>query len=67
MIFFTLRFKLTYSSSGGRLFTTFIDYCSPNQNIVLLSVIAEPQFAMAVDKAREQAGFPYDCYLCLVS
>lgn len=60
--FFTVRLELTYEDAH-KLYTTYVDYCSPNQNVTLLSIADEPHFIMAVEEARVQAGFPYCCVL----
>lgn len=61
---FTIHLELTYRDFTGALYATDMHYCSPNQNISLLGVVVEPQFVMAVGKAREKAHLPYSC--CLV-
>lgn len=59
----TIRLELTCRDVIGKLYTTTMNYCSPNQYTTLIAVMSEPQFAMAVEKTRENAGFPYGCYL----
>ena len=44
-------------------YVAFVDYCSSNGNISLLSIVSEPQFIMTVEKVRKQAGFPFSCFL----
>ena len=61
---FMIHLELTYKDITGVLSVTDMHYCSPNQNISLLGVVGEPQFAMAVDKTREKAHLPCSC--CLV-
>lgn len=60
---FTVRLELTYKDAFGKLYTTSMNYCSPNQYTSLISVVSEFQFAIAAAKACENAGFPYGCYL----
>lgn len=60
---FTVCLELTFRDVNHKLYTTTIDYCSPNQNLTILSIVCESQFVIAVDKAQEQAGFPYNCFL----
>lgn len=60
---FTIRLELTCRDAIGNLYITSMDYCSPNQYTSLIAVVSEFQFAMAVAKACEDAGFPYGCYL----
>lgn len=59
----TIRLELTYRDVFGKLYTTSMNYCSPNQYTSLIVVVSEYQFAIAVAKACEKAGFPYGCYL----
>lgn len=60
---FTIRLELTCRDAVGNLYTTSMDYCSPNQYTSLIAVVSEFHFAMAVTKACEDAGFLYGCYL----
>lgn len=60
---FTIRLELTCRDAYGNLYTTTMDYCSPNQYMSLIAVVSEFQFAIAATKACEDAGFPYGCYL----
>lgn len=60
---FTIRLELTCKDVVGNLYTTSMNYCSPNQYTSLIAVVSEFQFAMAATKACENAGFPYGCYL----
>lgn len=59
---FTLCLELTYEFAHNT-YITCVDYCSPNRNITLLTIVREPQFATLVVKARKQAGFPFCCVL----
>lgn len=59
----TIRLELTCKDAFGKLYTTLMDYCSPNQYTSLIAVVSEFQFAMAATKACENAGFLYGCYL----
>lgn len=59
----TIRLEITCRDFAGKLYTTTMNYFSPNQCRTLISVMSEPQFAVAVGKARKNAGFPYGCYL----
>lgn len=59
----TIRLELTCRDAFGKLYTTSMNYCSPNQYISLIAVVSEFQFAMAAAKACKNAGFPYGCYL----
>lgn len=54
--------ELTYEYKC-RTYITYADYCSSNGNISLFSIVGEPQFIMTVEKAREEAGFPFRCVL----
>ena len=57
-----IRLEFAYEL-GHRTYITYADYCSFNGNISLLSIVGEPQFAMTVEKARKEAGFPFSCVL----
>ena len=58
----TVCLELTYEHAR-KTYITCVDYCSSNGNISLLSIVSEPQFTMIVEKARQQAGFPFCCVL----
>lgn len=58
----TVCLELVYEYAH-KTYTTCVDYCSSDGNISLLSVVSEPQFAVIVEKARKQAGFPFCCVL----
>lgn len=60
---FTIRLELTCRDAVGNLYTTSMDYCSPDQYTSLIDVVSEFRFAMAAIKACEDTGFPYGCYL----
>lgn len=59
---FTVCLELTYGYAH-KTYATCVDYCSPNGDISLLSIVNDPQFTMIVEKARKQAGFPFSCFL----
>lgn len=46
----------------GEVFTTVIDYVSPNGHLSLACIVSEFWFLSSVHKASEQAGFPF-CYI----
>lgn len=58
----TTRLELTYEYAH-KTYVTCVDYCSSNGNVSLLSIVSEPQFIMTVEKTRNQAGFPFNCFL----
>lgn len=53
----TIRLELTCRDIAGKLYTTVMNYCSPNQYTTLISVMSELQFAMDVEKARKMQVF----------
>lgn len=59
---FTVCLELTYEYAH-KTYVTCVDYCSSGGNICLLSIVSEPDFIMTVEKARNQAGFPFSCFL----
>ena len=59
---FTVCLELAYEYAR-KTYIACVDYRSSNGNISLLSIVGEPQFAMTVEKVREQAGFPFCCVL----
>lgn len=59
---FIVFLELTFGN-GRKTYTTCVDYCPFDGNFSLLSIVSEPQFAMFVEKARRQAGFPFCCVL----
>lgn len=55
---FTVCLELTYRYAH-KTYATCVDYCSPNGDISLLSIVNDPQFPLVVEKARLEAGFPF--------
>ena len=43
----TIRLELTCKDAFGKLYTTSMNYCSPNQYPSLIAVVSEFQFVMA--------------------
>lgn len=56
----SVRLELIFTDpSTGEVFTTVIDYVSPNGHLSLACIISEFWFLTSVHKASEQAGFPF--------
>lgn len=58
--FKSVRVELAFTNPNTcEVFTTVIDYVSPNGLLSLACLMSEQTFLFALHKASEQAGFPY--------
>lgn len=59
----SVRLELSFTNPKTReVFTTVIDYVSPNGHLSLACIMSEFCFLTSVHKASEQAGLPF-CYV----
>lgn len=58
--FKSVRLELAFTNPNtDEVFTTVIDYVSPDGHLSLVCIMSEFWFLSSIHKASEQAGFPF--------